>query len=141
MKVVIDGAGEVGSHLAKLLSKEGNEVTVMDNDEKRLDALSASADVGVVEGEPSSIPAMRRAGVDQCDLFIAVFPHVNQEVNIVACMFAKKLGAKKVVARIHNDLLGPDPKKIIREAGIDRTFGPEKIASDVIGSYIRRGLT
>ena len=140
MKVVIDGAGEVGSHLAKLLSREGNEVTVIDSDEKRLDAISATADVGVVEGEPSSIAAMRRAGVDQCDLFIAVFPHVNQEVNLVACMFAKKLGAKKVVARIHNDLLGADPKKMIREAGIDMTFCPEKIASDVIVSHIKRGL-
>ena len=48
MKVVIDGAGEVGSHLAKLLSKEGNEVTVIDNDERRLEAVSATADVGMV---------------------------------------------------------------------------------------------
>jgi trk system potassium uptake protein TrkA len=140
MKVVIDGAGEVGSHLAKLLSREGNEVTVMDNDEKRLEAISNTADVGAVEGEPSSIAAMRRAGVDEADLFIAVFPHVNQEVNLIACMFAKKLGAKKVVARIHNDLLGAEPKKMIRETGIDMTFCPEKIASDVIVSHIKRGL-
>lgn len=140
MKVVIDGAGEVGSHLAKLLSREGNEVTVIDSDEHRLDAISATADVGVVEGEPSSIPAMKRAGVENCDLFIAVFPHVNQEVNLVACMFAKNLGAKKVVARIHNDLLGPEPKRMIRESGIDMTFCPEKIASDVIVSHIKRGL-
>ena len=140
MKVVIDGAGEVGSHLAKLLSREGNEVTVIDSDENRLDALAGSADVGVVEGDPSSIPAMRRAGVDKCDLFIAVVPHVNQEVNLIACQFAKKIGAKKVVARIHNDLLGAEPKKIIRDSGIDMTFCPEKIASDVIVNHIKRGL-
>jgi len=140
MKVVIDGAGEVGSHLAKLLSREGNEITVIDSDEERLDALAASADVGVVEGDPSSIAAMRRAGVDKCDLFIAVVPHVNQEVNLIACQFAKKIGAKKVVARIHNDLLGAEPKKIIRDSGIDMTFCPEKIASDVIVNHIRRGL-
>ena len=140
MKVVIDGAGEVGSHLAKLLSREGNEVTVIDRDEDKLEALAGSADVGLVEGEPSSIAAMRRAGVDKCDLFIAVVPHVNQEVNLIACQFAKKIGANKVVARIHNDLLGAEPKKIIRDSGIDMTFCPEKIASEVIVNHIKRGL-
>lgn len=140
MKIVIDGAGEVGSHLAKMLSREGNEVTVIDNDALRLEAMSNAADVGIVESEPSSISGLRQAGVETADLFISVFPYVNQEVNLVSCMFAKRLGAKKAVARIHNNLLGPDPKKFIRELGIDQTFCPEKIASDVIVGHIKRGL-
>ena len=67
MKVVIDGAGEIGSHLAKLLVREGNEVTVIDNDRSRLDALCASVDIEPVDGEPTSIKALTDAQVGKCE--------------------------------------------------------------------------
>lgn len=141
MKIVIDGAGEVGSHLAKMLSKESNEVTVIDSEEKRLQALTSVCDVGSVEGDPCSIQAMNKAGVERCDLFIAVYPHVDQEVNVVAALFAKNLGAKKVVSRINVELLDSTARKMMKDSGIDFTFCPEKIASDDIVSQLKHGLS
>lgn len=141
MRIVIDGAGEIGSHLAKLLSREGNEITVIDNDDRRLQSISSYADVGVVEGEPTSIRTFREAGVDSCDLFIAVFPYVSQEVNAIAAMFARKMGAKKAVARISMELLAPESRRMLRDVGIDYVFCPEKIASDDIVTQLKHGLS
>lgn len=142
MNIVIVGAGAVGSHLAKLLSSEGGEVTVIDNDRRRLDSLVSYADVETIEGEPASIKTLMEADVDKADLFIAAVPYVDQEVNIVSAMFARKLGAKKVVARIKNtELLTQKNRQIIRDMGIDMTFCPEKIAADEIVSQLRHGAT
>ncbi len=74
MKIVIAGAGEVGSHLAKMLNNETNEVTVIDERQDRLDALAAVTDVITVEGNPSTIGVLVQAGVQYADLFIAVNP-------------------------------------------------------------------
>lgn len=141
MRIVIDGAGEIGSHLAKLLSREGNEITVIDNDDRRLQSISSSADVGVIEGEPTSMRTFREAGVAKCDLFIAVFPYVSQEVNAIAAMFARKMGAKKAVARISMELLDLEARRMLRDAGIDYVFCPEKIAADDIVTQLRHGLS
>ena len=103
MKIVIEGAGEIGSHLAKMLREEANEVTVIDNDPVRLSTLGGYADVETFLGSPSSIKALRDAGVARADLFIAVYPFTTQEVNIVGALLAKQLGAKKVVARINDE--------------------------------------
>ena len=103
MRIVIEGAGQVGSHLAKMLSREANEITVIDSDAKRLSQLTAIADVVAVQGMPSSIKVMRDAGVPGCDLFIAVNPFVPQDVNVVSALLAKKIGAKKVTARLEDE--------------------------------------
>ena len=102
MKIYIEGSGEVGSHLAKMLSEEGNEVTVIDDDVQRLEHLSSYADVQTVAGNPSSIKVLKDAGVARADLFIAVYPFTTQEVNIVGALLAKQIGAAKVVARIND---------------------------------------
>ena len=103
MKIVIAGAGEVGSHLAKMLSNESNEITVIDSDNERLEALSANTDIVTVVGNPSAIHTLQNAGVANADLFIAVNPSESQDVNIVSAMLAKKLGSKKATARINNE--------------------------------------
>ena len=105
MKIIIEGAGEVGSHLAKMLRGESNEITVIDNDPARLTRITSYADVESVQGNPSSIKVLRQAGVDKADLFIAVYPSTSQEVNIVSALLAKQLGAKKVTARINDELV------------------------------------
>jgi trk system potassium uptake protein TrkA len=74
MKIVIAGAGAVGSHLAKLLSNESNEITVIDSDNERLYSLRSIADVITIDGNPSDINILMKAGVDKSDLFIAVYP-------------------------------------------------------------------
>ena len=114
MNVVIDGAGEVGSHLAKMLAREGAKITVIDNDRKRLEGVSAYTDIEAIEGEPASVSALKEASVDEADLFIATYPYVNQEVNMVAAMLAKRMGARKVVARIKDvELLSRDRKSVV----------------------------
>jgi trk system potassium uptake protein TrkA len=139
MKIVIAGAGAVGSHLAKMLSNESNDITVIDMDQERLDALSAIADVVTVEGNPSTIHTLQEAGVAHADLFIAVNPSDSQDVNIVSAMLAKKLGSKKVTARINNEeYLTYDNKSMFTEMGIDLMFYPEKIAASEIADLLKR---
>ena len=139
MKIVIAGAGEVGSHLAKMLSNEANDITVIDSSQERLDALSANTDVITVEGNPSAIHTLQEAGASKADLFIAVNPSDSQDVNIVSAMLAKKLGSKKVTARINNEeYLTYENKYLFTEMGIDLLFYPEKIASNEIVDLLKR---
>ena len=139
MKIVIAGAGEVGSHLAKMLSGEANEITVIDERQERLDALTATCDVITVEGNPSAIKVLQDAGVEHADLFIAVNPSESQDVNIVSAMLAKKMGSKKATARINNEeYLSYENKYMFTEMGIDLMFYPEKIASSEIIDLLKR---
>ena len=142
MKIVIAGAGEVGSHLAKMLSVESNDITVIDSRQERLDALSASTDVITVLGNPSAIDVLQDAGVANADLFIAVYPSDSQDVNIVSAMLAKKLGSKKATARIDNEeYLSYENKYLFTEMGIDLMFYPEKIAAGEIIDLLKRTAT
>ena len=142
MRIVIEGAGQVGSHLAKMLSREANEITVIDNDAKRLSQLTAIADVVGILGTSSSIKIMRSAGVPGCDLFIAVNPFVSQEVNIVSALLAKKIGAKKVTARLEDEeFLSPENKLMFKEMGIDLMFFPEKIAAEEIIDQLKHSAS
>ena len=138
MKIVIEGAGEIGSHLAKMLRAEANDVTVIDDDAHRLAALSGYADVETVKGSPSSIATLRDAGVARADLFIAVYPFTTQEVNIVGALLAKQLGARKVIARINDeDYLAAENRLLFKELGIELMFYPEKSAADEIVNSLK----
>ena len=138
MKIVIQGAGEVGSHLAKLLSKEANDITVIDERPERLAKITAMADVVSVLGSPSSIRILREAEVQTADLFISVVPDVPQDVNIVSALLAKSLGAKKVTARIDdNEFLTPENKLLFKQMGIELLFYPEKLAADEIFDLLK----
>ena len=138
MKIVIVGAGEVGSHLAKMLRNSSNDVTVIDNDPERLARLTGMADVGSVFGSPTSIEVLKESGVSTASLFIAVYPRAMQHINIVSAMIAKKLGASKVIARINDeDYLNPDNKLMFKEMGIELLFYPEKVAADEIAEGLR----
>ena len=142
MKIVIAGAGEVGSHLAKMLSIEANDITVIDSRQERLDALSASTDVITVLGNPSAIDVLQDAGVANADLFIAVYPSDSQDDNIDSAMLAKKLGSKKATARIDNEeYLSYENKYLFTEMGIDLMFYPEKIAAGEIIDLLKRTAT
>ena len=133
MKIIIEGAGQVGSHLAKMLSHEGGDITVIDDNEGRLQKLNSTADVVTVVGDPSSVRVLRDAGCARADLFIAVNPFTTQTVNIVSALLAKRLGSKRVIARIEDEAyLLPENKLMFKDMGIDMLFYPEKIASDEI---------
>lgn len=139
MVIIIEGAGEVGSHLAKMLSSESNDITVIDCDEERLSRLTSTADVVTITGDLSCIKVLKDAGVENADLFIAVNPSSSQDVNIVSALLAKKLGCAKVCARINNEeYLSYENKHLFTELGIDLMFYPEKIAAGEIASLLKR---
>ena len=142
MQIIIAGAGEVGSHLAKMLSNEANEITVIDMNGERLEALRAHTDIITVEGNPSAIRVLHEAEVERADLFIAVSPSDSQDVNIVSAMLAKKMGCKKATARINNEeYLTYENKYLFTEMGIDLLFYPEKIAAGEIVELLKRSAS
>lgn len=142
MKIVIEGAGEVGSHLAKLFRAESNDVTVIDSDSRRLENLSAYADVETMAGSPTSIDLLRRAGVGDADLFIAVFPSRTQEMNIVSAIIAHHLGAGKVLARVNDrDCVTPENVQIFKEMGIEMLFYPERMVAAEIADSLRNACS
>ena len=131
MKIVIAGAGEMGSHLARMLSGNTHDITIIDSDPKLLADVAGAADVITVEGDSTTFEALRKASVRKCDLFIAV-NHVEND-NVVAAMLAKQLGAKKSIARIdNNEYLEPNNKEIFINMGIDYLFYPEKVAAQEV---------
>lgn len=142
MRIIIEGAGQVGSHLAKMLSAEGSEVTVIDHDPGRIRSLSSSADVSTIVGGPSSIASLKDAGCSDADLFIGVNPGGSQSSNIVSALLAKKLGTKRVVARVDDEhFLSPENKVLFKDMGLDMLFFPEKIASDEIVDMLRHNAS
>ena len=118
----------MGCHLAKMLSGNGHDITVVDADPKLLGEVTSLADIITVEGDSTTFETLRKAAVKRCDLFIAVSPGENE--NILSAMLAKQLGAKKSIARIDNkEYLEPNNKEIFIEMGIDYLFYPERDAA------------
>ncbi len=131
MKIVIAGVGEMGTHLAKMLSGNGHDITVVDTEPKALAEVASLADVITVEGDSTTFAVLRKASVRKCDLFIAVHPVEN--TNILSAIMAKQLGAKKAIARIdNNEYLEPNNKEMFINMGIDYMFYPEKIAAEEV---------
>ncbi len=128
MKIVIGGAGEVGSHLAKLLSREDQDIILIDKDQNRLAPLDANYNLMTLQGSPTSFDALRAAGVDKCDLFIAVTPYEAE--NVTACAIAKALGANKTVARIDTyEYMKRENVDFFDQIGVNETIYPEYLAA------------
>ncbi len=140
MKILIAGAGEVGSHLVKMLSNEYHDITIIDEDEKRLDELASLSDVLTIEGDVTSFETLTRGEVQRCDLFMAVGPEEN--TNILSAAIAKQLGARKSIARIDNDeYLRPNNKEVFINMGIDYLFYPEKAAAQEVITLLGHSST
>ena len=136
MRIVIAGAGEVGTHLAKLLSREDMEISLLDEQAERLGDLSANYDLLTKVGNPTSIHDLRDIGVKDCDLFISVTPHETE--NMTACLIANQLGAKRTLARIDNyEYLLPENKKFFEEMGLNHLIYPEVLAANEIEESLR----
>ena len=136
MKIIIAGAGAVGTHLAKLLSREKQDIILMDDNEERLSTLSSNFDLMTVTASPTSIQGLKEVGAKEADLFIAVTP--DESRNMTACMLATNLGAKKTVARIDNyEYLLPKNKEFFKKLGVDSLIYPEMLAAKEIVSSIR----
>ena len=138
MRIVIAGAGEVGSHLAKLLSREEQDIVVVDDNAKKLAMLDANYNLMTCVGSPVSFRTLSDAGVDEADLFIAVTPF--EDCNVTACSIAHYLGAKHTVARIDNyEFMKSENKDFFNGIGVDDVIYPEFLAAQEIKTALKRG--
>ena len=133
MKIIIAGAGAVGTHLAQLLSRDDQDIVVIDESQEKTEMLtdSGSYDLMTINSSPSSIGTMKSAGVQHADLFIAVTP--DEARNITCCMLAHTLGARKTVARVDNaEYVQPQYVEMFGRMGIDSLIYPEVLAAQEI---------
>lgn len=136
MKIVIAGAGEVGTHLAKKLSGENHDIILVDEDHEKLNRIEQMYDLMVVEGSPTSINDLKEAETNKADLFIGVTPIESQ--NITASILAHNLGAKKTLARINNyEYLLPENQEFFKKLGIDALIYPELLAAKEIVASLK----
>ena len=128
MKIIIAGAGEVGFHLAKLLSYESQDITLIDTNKESLSYADNHLDIRVLKGDATSISLLKDAGVQDSSLVIAVTS--SETTNLTLCMLAKQLGCKRTIARISNTEF-VDNKEMInfKDLGIDELISPEELAA------------
>lgn len=140
MKIIIAGAGEVGTHLAKMLSNEKHEVVVIDPDGEKTGFIEQSFDLLTVRGSAASFETLKDAGVRKCDLFIAVAS--SEHTNITAALLAKRMGAKRTIARIDSsEYLVAGKKEHFIAMGIDYLIYPERIVSREIITLLNKTST
>ena len=140
MKILIAGAGEVGTHLAKMLSREQHDIIIMDEDEEHLAFARSGLEILPIVGNPTSLNDLQNANIKQADLFISVTPEESK--NITACMLASNLGAHKTFARINNyEYLLPKSKELFESIGVDSMIYPEMLAAKEIVAAIKRPWT
>ncbi len=137
MKVIIAGAGETGTYLAQLLYKANKNIIIIDKNKDLLEYIDSHYDFLTKYGSSTSINDLNSIGINNADLFIALTQ--TEEANITSCILAKKLGAKKVIARIDNsEYLENDNERFFKELGIDSLIYPEILASEEIMNLINR---
>lgn len=134
MKIVVIGCGTIGGTIIEHVSKEGHNLVIIDNDKQRVEALIEHFDVLGVVGNGASLDIQEEAGVRGADLVIAVTP--EDEINILACMVAKKLGAKSTIARVRNPEYSRQTIIMQEELGLSMVVNPEQETADEITSMI-----
>ena len=140
MKILIAGAGAVGTHLAKLLGQEDHEITLMDANKERLAIIRDNTDVLTYIGNCTSLKDLTEAGIANADLYIGVTPEESK--NITSCMLAANLGAKKTLARIDNyEYLLPKNTEFFEKLGIHSMIYPELIAAREIAMALKTPWT
>ena len=141
MRIVIAGMGDVGYHLAKQLSNEEHDIVAIDMDQQRLSYSDSMADILTISGSSTNISTLREARVDKADLFVAVTS--SEEVNVTSSILARKLGAKKSIARIGNsEYLDENIDINFAEIGVDFMIYPEELAArEVVNLILRSAAT
>ncbi len=128
MKIIIAGAGDLGSHLAKLLSSESHDIYLLDLNEERLNTISSQIDVFTSAGDAKSVEIMEQKLISSCDLLIAVTS--SEETNMLICILGKKLGAKRTIARINDvNIIKENKEHFYNELGIDTLISPTYLAT------------
>lgn len=140
MKIIIAGAGEVGTHLAKMLSNENQDIILLDSDQERLNMIDDNYNLMTWNASTTSFDALEQIGISDTDLFIAVTPFETR--NITTCAIAKKLGARRTVARIDNfEFLEEKNRNILRQLGVDHLIYPEYLAAGEITKALEHSWT
>lgn len=131
MKIIITGAGDVGYHLAKMLSSELQDIYLIDLDESRLNYIQSHIDIFPIKGDATSPKVLEEAKISSCDLLIAVTS--SEKTNLLVSIIAKRYGAKQTIARISNmENLNPEIQEMYTSLGLDTMISPVQLASDEI---------
>ena len=139
MNIIIAGDGEVGFYLAKSLTDLNHNITVVDPDQEQLKRLEKESDLLTIAGSSTSPRVLTEANVGDCDLFLAVLH--EESLNLMSCVLAKRLKAKRTVARITNaELLSPKHRDMFRELGVDEMVCPERIAAKEITNLLNNSV-
>jgi len=140
MKIVIAGAGEVGTHLAKMLADESHDITLLDDSPEKLSKISTEVDIMTVTGSAHSFQDLKNTGLAKADLFIAVTPY--EERNVLACTMASYLGVARTIARINNsEYLMENYRTKLRHMGVHELIYPESLAAKEITSSVKQTVT
>ena len=136
MKSIIAGAYAIGTYLAKLLSRNNQDIILMDESLEKLEKLGSDFDLMTMNASCASITTLKEAGAESADLFIAVTPDENK--NMTSCMIAKALGAKKTVAKVDNyEYVAPDLNDFFERLGISSIIYPELLAAKDINNGLK----
>lgn len=139
MKIIIAGAGEVGFHIAKLLSNESQNIVVMDMNKEKLAKIESQIDVLTHRGDCASFQTLEEVGIAETDILIAVTD--LQNTNLMSALIAKKSGCKKVIARVTNpEFLERKNIVAMKRAGIDMLISPEELAANEIFNLIEESV-
>ena len=137
MNIVIAGDGEVGFFLAKLLTENNHDITVVDPNEELLKMLESEADLLAITGDSTSLPVLKEANVAKADLLISVLH--EEKTNILTCILGKKIGAKRTIARVNSiEYLDERNAIFFKELGIDELVMPEFIAAEEIVTLLKQ---
>lgn len=138
MKIIIAGAGGVGFHLAELLSKEDQDITVVDIQERVLMHIATHLDVMTLKGDATSIEVLREANVNKADLFIAVT--TSESSNLLMAILAKQAGAKKTIARVNNpEYFEPAQLESFERLGVNSLISPILLAAQEVAQLLEQG--
>jgi trk system potassium uptake protein len=128
MKILIAGAGDIGFHLAKMLTSDEHAIMLIDTNETVLEYASSHLDILVIKGDATSIKTLQEAHIEDVDLFIAVTTF--ESVNIVACILAKQAGVKQTIARVNKqEFTSTEQKEVFKKLGVDKVIFPTRLAA------------
>jgi len=131
MKIIIAGAGDVGFHLAELLSFENQDIILIDTNQEVLDYAATHLDVLALRGDASSMDVLEQANVQQAGLLLAVT--TSEKTNMITAILAKRMGAKRTIARVRSgEYLEDDKNDIFKDLGIDALISPQQLAAKEI---------
>ncbi len=135
MNIIIAGCGKVGTTLAEELVAEKHNIVIIDTDVEKLEQMSNTLDVMCVEGQGESVAVLKEAGVANCDILIAMM--CSDELNLLTCLIAKRLGAKNTIARVRNPIYADAINLIKDDLGLSMHINPERAAAHEISRLLR----